>query len=157
MAKFEVASPEVEKLFDEVREKTSIPQWVEFRVLCNNKQKGEPVKMFKSNDLVQVLTEGVNFAVVFNENIFGQLPVDMQKLAIDEILAGVSISESDAVSLEKPDFSTYSGVLAKYGDSSVIKLKESVKSLFDAQKQKEDEEKAATKGKRGRKKKDVFS
>lgn len=152
MAKFQEASPEVEKLFDEVRDKTSIPQWVEFRVLCNNKQKGEPVKLIKSNDLVQVLTEGVNFAVVVNENIFSELPVDMQKLAFDEVLAGVSVSETDSVSLEKPDFSTYSGVLAKYGDSEVIKLKESIKSLYDAQKQKEDQEKAEKKGKRGRKK-----
>ncbi len=156
MAKFQEASPEVEKLFDEVREKTSIPQWVEFRVLCNNKQKGEPVKLVKSNDLVQMLTEGVNFAVVVNEDIFSELPDDMKKLAFDEALAGVAVSDTDAVSLEKPDFSTYSGVLAKYGDSEVIKLKESVKSLYDAQKQKEDQEKAEKKGKRGRKK-SVFS
>jgi hypothetical protein len=152
MAKFQEASPEVEKLFDEVREKTSIPQWVEFKVLCNNKQKKEPIKLVKSNDLVQVLTEGVNFAVIVNEDIFTQLPVEMQKLAFDEMLAGVSISDSDAVSQEKPDFNTYTGVLAKYGDSEVIKLKESVKSLYDVQKQKEDQEKAEKKGKRGRKK-----
>ena len=156
MAKFQEASPEVEKLFDEVREKTSIPQWVEFRVLCNNKQKGEPVKLVKSNDLVQMLTEGVNFAVVVNEDIFFFFSDDMKKLAFDEALAGVAVSDTDAVSLEKPDFSTYSGVLAKYGDSEVIKLKESVKSLYDAQKQKEDQEKAEKKGKRGRKK-SVFS
>jgi hypothetical protein len=152
MAKFQEASPEVEKLFDEVRDKTSIQHWVEFRVLCNNKQKGEPVKLVKSNDLVQVLTEGVNFAVVVNEDIFTQLPPDMQRLAFDECLAGVSISDSDVVTLEKPDFNTYTGVLAKYGDSEVIKLKESVKSLYDVQKQKEDQEKAEKKGKRGRKK-----
>lgn len=152
MAKFQEVSPEVENLFDEIREKTSIPRWVEFRVLCNNKQKNEPVKLVKSNDLVQVLTEGVNFAVVVNETIFSELPVEMQKLAFDEALAGVVVSDSDAVSLEKPDFSTYSGVLAKYGDSEVIRLKESVKSLYDVQKQKEDQEKAEKKGKRGRKK-----
>jgi len=156
MAKFQDASPEVEKLFDEVRDKTSITQWIQFKVLCNNKQKKEPIKLVKSNELVETLSDGINFAVVINEDIFGALPVEMQKLAVDEILAGVAVSDTDSVSLEKPDFNTYTGVLSKYGDSEVIKLKESVKSLYDVQKQKEDQEKAEKKGKRGRKK-SVFS
>jgi rRNA processing protein Krr1/Pno1 len=82
--KFEEASPEVVKLFDEVRDTTTIPQWVEFKVLCNNKQKQDPVKIVKSNDLVEVLTEGLNFVVIINEKVFNELPKEMQKLAIDE-------------------------------------------------------------------------
>jgi hypothetical protein len=39
MAKFEKASEDVVKLFDEVKEKTSIPHWIEFEVLSNGKQK----------------------------------------------------------------------------------------------------------------------
>jgi len=138
MAKYEEPSQEIVELFNKVRKKTSIPVWVIFRVLCNNKQKSDPVKLFKANDLVQALTEGVNFAVVVNEDIFNQLPDDMKELAFDEALAGVVVSETDAISLQKPDFMTYSGVLAKYGDANVIRLKESIKSLYDAQKQKEE-------------------
>ena len=138
MAKFQEASTELGKLFDEVRDKTSIPQWVEFRVLGCDKQK-EVCKIFRANDLVQVLTEGVNFAVVINEEIFGQLPEDMQKMVFDECLAGVTVSDSDVVGFDKPDFNTYTGVLQKYGDNSVIAMHESVKSLFDAKKQKEDQ------------------
>jgi hypothetical protein len=147
MGKILFASEDVEKLFDDVREKTSIPRWIEFKVLCNDKQK-ELCRIVKMNDLVETLTEGLNFAVVINEEIFNELPEDMQKMAIDECLAGVSVSDSDAVSLEKPDFNTYTGVLNKYGDDSVIRLKESIKSLFDAKKQREDEERAAKKAKR---------
>lgn len=150
MAKFQKASPDVEKLFNEVRDKTSIPHWVEFRVLCNNKQK-EVCKPWRANDLVQLLAEGVNFAIVVNEEIFEELPEDMQKMVFDECLAGVTVSETDTVGYEKPDFNTYTGVLAKYGDNEVIKMKESVKSLYSAKKQREDEEKAQSKGKRGRK------
>lgn len=154
MAKFQEASEDVVKIFDDVRDKTSIPQWVEFRVLCNNKQKKEVCKIIKSSDLVQALSEGVNFAVIVNEEIFQNLPDDMKKIVFDECLAGVGISNNDALSLEKPDFNTFTGVLSKYGDSSIIRLKESVKSLFDVKKQKETEEKEAIKGKRGRKKKE---
>lgn len=151
MAKFEAASEDVEKIFDEVRFNTTIPQWVEFKVLCNNKQKKEMIKIFRNNDLVQILTEGLHFAVVINESIFNQLPDDLKKMAIDEALALVGISDTDALSLEKPDFNTSTGVLQKYGDKPIITLHESVKSLYDAEKQKEDEEKAAKKEKKGKK------
>ena len=151
MKKFEKASEEVVKLFNEVRDSTTIPHWIMFEVLCNNKLK-ELYKIIKMNDLVETLTDGLNFAVVFNEEIFDQLNDDQKKMALVECLSGVSVSESDAVSLEKPNFSTYRGVLQRYGHEPIIILHESVKSLFDAKKQKEDEIKAQTKGKRGRKK-----
>ena len=151
MAKFELASEEICNLFNEVRDNTTIPQWVEFKVLCNNKLKKEPIKIVKSNELVEVLSEGVNFAVIVNEEIFDQLPVDVQKLAIEDKLAGVAVSESDAVSLVSPDFCAYGGVLNKYGYEPLNVLRESVKSLYDKKKQEEDDAKAASKGKRGRK------
>jgi hypothetical protein len=154
MAKFEKASEDAEKFFEEVREKTTIPQWIEFRVLCNNKQK-IPVDVKKNSDLVEVLTEGVNFAVIFNEEIFDQLPDDMKEIAVVEKLAGVSVDDNDKISLVKEDFNTYTGVLQKYGDAPIIRFKESVKSLYDKKKQEEDEAKAAKKGKRGKKKIDV--
>lgn len=150
MAKIEKASDDVVKLFSEIRDKSTIPQWIQFEVLCNNKQK-ELYKIVKTNDIVEILTDGINFAVVFNEEILEQLPDDMKEMAIVECLAGVCVSESDAVSLEKPNFNTHTGVLQKYGHESIIVLHESIKSLFDAKKQKEDEEKAQSKGKRRRK------
>ncbi|MFW6242848.1 MAG: putative metallopeptidase, partial [bacterium] len=128
MSKFESASKEVIELFDKVRNSTAIPSWVQFEVLSNNKQK-QVYQINKLNDLVQVLTDGVNFAVVFNEEIFTQLEEDQQIMVISECLAGVSVSDSDAVSLEKPNFSTYRGVLEKYGRESIITLHESIKSL----------------------------
>lgn len=150
MAKIEKATEDVVKLFDEIRDKTTIPQWIQFEVLCNNKQK-ELYKIVKTNDIVEILTDGINFAVVFNEEILEQLPDDMKEMAIVECLAGVSVSESDAVSLEKPNFNTHTGVLQKYGHEPIIVLHESIKSLFDAKKQKEDEEKAQKKAKRSKK------
>jgi hypothetical protein len=155
MAKLEKASDDVKLLFEEVREQTTIPQWVEIEVLCNNKQKNDPCKLFKANDLLEALTEGINFVVVINEEIFEQLPEDMQKVAIDECLAGVGVSDKDVLTLEKPNFNTHTGVLAKYGDKPIIVLHESIKSLYDAKKQKEDEEKAAKKGKKGKKNAEV--
>lgn len=150
MAKIEKASEETTNLFDGIRNGTNIPHWIQFEVFSNEKQK-ELYNIKKTNDVTEVLTEGINFTVVFNEGILESLPEDMQEMAITECLTGVNVSDSDAVSLAKPDFVTHSGVMKKYGDDSVIRYKESVKSLFDAKKQKEDEEKAATKSKKSKK------
>ena len=147
MAKIEKASEDVVNRFEEIKETTSIPHWIQFEVFNNNKQK-ELYKINKTNDVTEVATDGLNFTIVFNEEILDGLPDDMQEMAIVECLTGVSISDSDAVSLEKPDFVTHSGVMKRYGDDSVIRYKESVKSLFDVKKQKEDEEKANKKSKK---------
>jgi TRAP-type mannitol/chloroaromatic compound transport system substrate-binding protein len=152
MGKIQRASEEMLDLFNKVRETTSIKSWVIFEVFCNNTQK-DLYKIVKATDLLEALTDdGLNFAVIFNEQIFDQLPEDMKEMVIIECIAGVSVSETDAVSLEKPNFSTYTGVLEKYGHLPIIRLHESIKSLYDAQKQKEDEEKAQKKAKRGKKK-----
>jgi hypothetical protein len=152
MAKIEKASEDVAKLFSEVRDKTTIPQWVEIEVLANNKQK-ELYKIVKLNDIVEILTQGLNFAVVLNEEILEQLTAEQQEMAINECLAGVNVNENDVVSLGKPNFSTYRGVLEKYGHDPIIVLHESVKSLYDVKKQKEEEEKATKKGKKSNLKK----
>lgn len=150
MAKIEKASDDVKLLFEEVREETTIPQWVEFEVLANNSQK-DLYKIVKLNEIIETITEGLNFAVVINEEIFEQLPDDMKKTALAECLAGVCVDENDKVSLEKPNFSTYRGILAKYGHDPIIVLHESIKSLFDSKKQKEDEEKSQKKAKKSKK------
>jgi hypothetical protein len=141
----------MEDLFDKVKDTTTIKDWLKFEVLCNNKQK-ELYKIVKANEIVEILTDGLNFAVVFNEEIFDQLPDNMKEMAIIECLAGVIVDENDKITLEKPNFSTYRGVLEKFGHDPIIVLHESIKSLYDTKKQKEDEEKAAKKGKRGKKK-----
>jgi len=150
MAKIQKASEEMENLFDKVKDTTTIKDWLKFEVLCNNKQK-ELYKIIKASDIVEILTNGVNFAVVFNEEIFDKLPDDMKEMAIVECLAGVMVDENDKISLEKPNFSTYRGVLQKYGHDPIIVLHESIKSLYDAKKQEEDEEKAQKKESKSKK------
>lgn len=150
MANYTKASEELEKLFQEVRDETTINNFVIFEILNNSKQK-EAYKIVKLNDLVGALTEGIDFAVVVNEEIFEKLPLDLQKIGLTECLTGVLVSETDTLSLEKPDFSTYTGVLQKFGHEQVIRLKETIKSLYDSKKEEEEKEKAQRKAKRKKK------
>ena len=121
MAKLEKASDDIINLFETIRDKTTIPQWVKFEVLYYNEQKGL-YKIVKMNNLVESLTDGINFVVVFNKEILEQLPRDLQEIAVNECLACVCVTEPDSISLEKPNFGTYLGILEKYGYDSIILL-----------------------------------
>ena len=149
MSKIVNASEDVEKLFDAVVDDSSIPNWVVFKTLCNNKQK-ELIKVIKSNELVNVMSDGVDFAVIINEDVFDKLTPEYQNIALVESIGCISVSESDALSKNPPDFTTHTGVLAKFGDSKVIAFKESVRSVYDKIKDDEAKAKAENGGKRGR-------
>lgn len=150
--KIEKASDELINLFELIKDKeTAIPDWVKFELRCSTDQK-ELYKIQKINDVVDSIYEeyakdSLNFAIVINEDILDQLPEDLKEMAIVECLTAISISETDKVSLKKPTVNTYFGMLSKYGNDNVIKLHESVKSLFDAKKEKEKQEKEASKPK----------
>jgi hypothetical protein len=150
MAKFTEPSEHLEKLFTQVVNSTSIPQWVEFKLLCNDKMK-ILYRIQKLNDAIESITQ-INFLVLINEEVFDQLEEDHKTIALHEILAGVSVNENDVISLKKHDINTFSGVLSKYGDNTVIAFKESVNSLFDEILRKEEEDKAMRREKRLKKK-----
>lgn len=137
MSRIVKASDELINLFNSVRKKTTIPVWVLFELLSNNKQK-TLYKIMKTNNVVEVMTNGVNFAIIFNELIFNELPDDMKVIAIDECLAGIYVNNYDNIYLEKPNFNTYISILQKYGHDSIIRLHESIKSLYDVKKQNDD-------------------
>jgi len=154
MAIYGEPDEKLEKLFERIKDETSIREWIKFQLLTNSRQK-KAYDIIKLNDLVGALTEGINFAVVINEPIFEQLPEDLQIIAFTECLTGVNLSETDVVTLEKPDFTTFTGILQKFGHEEVIKLKESIKSLFDAQREEAEKEKAQKKATKAEGKKKV--
>lgn len=150
MSKFSEISDEFKELFFEQRDETSIPNWVEFTLYANNKMK-DLYQVRKFDELVEILTS-VNIAVLVNEDIFFKLTEDQQKLAVKEILHGIVVdNENDKLSIEKFNFTTYSGLLAKVGAEPMIAYKESVESLFRAKLEEEDKVKKAKKEKAGKK------
>lgn len=146
MSKYIELSEENEKLFREVLNETNIPEWIVFKTLDNDKLKKKVCVIGKTNDIVKAISDGVDFTIIFNEEIFDGLTPVQQRIALHECLAGVSYDpEKDSITLTKEDIYTYSSILKKYGNDEVIALKESEKSLYDAKKAKEDQEKAALK------------
>lgn len=136
---YQEVDEETQEIFDSVLSQTSIPQFVTFRVLENLKLK--TVCEIKKNSDLQIFLSDVNIAVVVNPVIFDQLEELDKRLIFQECLTGVQVNpDTNLISIEKPDFTTYSGFLNVHGNEKIIRLKECVKSLFD---KKEEEEKQA--------------
>lgn len=128
--KYNFIEGDVEKLFYDVLNETSIPQWVEFKLISNDKLK-EAYQIRKVSEIFEFITGGVNIVIVLNEVVFDELTDELKKILFHEILAGVVVSESDKITINKYDFTTYSGMLSKYGGDKILILKETIKSLFD--------------------------
>jgi len=142
-AEYRKVSDETLKIFNEVLDSTSIPQWVEFEVVADDDLKAkEGYVIRKQNKLNEFLTEGTQVVLILNEEIFDEMEEEYQKKLLEEAVSGVVADlETGAVRIEKHDFTTNSGFLEKHGADDVLLLKMSVISLLEAKKQREDEEK----------------
>lgn len=149
MAKFEEPFEDTQALFTEVINNAGLDNYdVNITLLTNNKAK-ELFKINKANELLKFRT-GDDVIIVLNEKIFEQLPDDQKRIVVEEAIAYISYdSENDKVVITAPDFIAHSGILRKHTFDTIDVVRESVKTLYQAEKQAEDEAKAATeKGKK---------
>lgn len=131
MSKFVEVFEETQQLFNEVLNSTSIPEWVTFKLLSDNNQ-SELYQVKKLSELFEILTDGISIVIIINESVFDMLDETQKKIVFEEALCGVNVNfQTDKLSIEKFDFTTYSSMLNKYGDSTMIGLKENIKSIFD--------------------------
>ena len=109
--------------------------------MVNNKQK-EIYKLIKNNDLTKYKTN-VDVFMVINEKVFDQLS-DVHKIIIaDEALAGIHYDfEKDKLTIGKADFTTFSGLLQKYGADQCVELKELIKLIYSQKQESEAETEA---------------
>lgn len=149
MAVYEEVSKETQQLFDDVLDTTTInDQVVDFKVLHSDSLKDVIYEVKKQTDLQIFLSEGINIVVIINETLFDQLEEQQRIIVIEEALNGILVNQdNDKISIEKYDFNTYTGILQKHGIETMVKLKETIKSLVDAKKASESEAKAQAKPK----------
>ena len=148
MAKFEEPFEDTQDLFNEVIKTAGLDQYVNITILANNKAK-EIFKINKANDLLKHRT-GDDIIIVLNEKIFEGLTDEQRRIVIEESLASIHYDmENDKLVISKPDVVTFSGVLSKHTFDKWEALRESIKTLYAAEKQVEDEAANATsKGKK---------
>jgi hypothetical protein len=143
MAKYEEPFEDTQSMFNEVIEAAGLSQFVNITVLTNNKEK-EICKINKANELLKYRT-GDDVIIVLNEKIFEQLPAEQKRIVIEEAIAYISFdTENDKLVITKPDFMAHTGILRKHTFGVIDVVRESIKTLYQAEKQAEEESKATT-------------
>ena len=131
MAKFDEIYETTQNTFNKVLDNTMLPQFVDFKLLSNDKQK-QIIKVFKAGEILNHMTN-IDIFVVLNEGIFDQLEEDQQLLVVEEALAYVYYDgEKDTLKILRPDLTTFSGIIAKHGIDSYMSVKESITTLYAA-------------------------
>lgn len=136
MAKYLEILPENQAVFTTTINGASL-QSVNIKILANNAQK-DIGKVVKANDLLKHMTEE-DVIIIINEKIFDQLEPQQKIIVADELIAGIHQNpETDKVTLNKQDLNTYKGVIRKYTFPIYERLHETIKSLFDIEKNKKE-------------------
>ena len=143
MAKFEECFESTQELFTKVIENADLHRYINIAVLTNNKAK-ELFTVTKTNDLLKYRTND-DVVIILNERIFEQLTDEQQLIVVESAIAYVSYdNEKGKVVITKPDFKAHRGILRKYSFDTIEVLEESIKTLYQAEKEAEDASKAQT-------------
>ena len=134
MAKYEEPFDDTQEIFDGVIANAELDRYVNIKLLSDNKSK-TITKVVKANPLLKFETKN-DLYIFVNEQIFEQLE-DWQKVIVaEEALAGVYFdTEKDKLEIKKGDVETFSGLLSKYGYDRYEVVRESIKTLYQVEKE----------------------
>jgi hypothetical protein len=108
------------------------------KILSDNRQK-KIVDLFKANALVKHMTDN-DVVIVINEAIFDRLDSSQQIMVAEEATAGIYYDlEKEKLTIKKGDVQSFSGFLRKHGYDKYEALLESIKTLYDAEKEEQAE------------------
>ncbi len=131
MDKFYELSEDTEEMFLNVFNKKAFPVAVRFQFVGNDKQK-QLVTVKKLNDQFEFLL-GKELIVSFNENLLHVFDDVSKEILIEQELDKISIDpNSGKVKMIKPDLSTFSGIITKYGVEQVARANQ-ITELYDQQ------------------------
>ena len=144
MAKYEEPVEDTQAIFDTVIDNAGLKDVVNISVLSNNRAK-EIFKVNKASDLLKYRT-GDDVYIIINEKVFEQLTDEQKMIVAEEAVAYVAYDfENDKLLITPPDFSAHSGILRKHNYPIIEVLRESIKTIYQAEKDAEEENKNTTK------------
>jgi hypothetical protein len=138
MAKFEEVYEDTMSLFNRLIGDSMIPSFLRIKVLSNEGLKDCPGKVSKAQDIIKFMT---NYDVIIqiNEPIFDQLGDNQKEYIVKDLLAQVHYDmDKEKLSINKPDVSTFSGVLRQFDIDTYMGIKDSIVSLLEEKKIQED-------------------
>jgi hypothetical protein len=138
MARYEEPFEDTTDLYNKHIEKVGISQFINITVLTNNKAK-DIYKVNKANELLKYRT-GDDIIIVINENVLDKLDEADKEMIIEESISSIHYNlEKDKIEITRPDVVTFSGILSKHGFDKWNRVRETIKLLFESEKQTENE------------------
>lgn len=153
MGKLRLASPEVEKLVQEVAQEMGlVQQGLEFQALCTTKAK-DIVKVSKAGEVAEVVSDKENLlVVVVYEDAFDVVDEKTRymwtRMALDSV---VYDSEKNKVTLSVPMLTMTLGCYQKFGNTATQHAElalHTIQQLEEAEKQRKAEAKATAKARK---------
>jgi hypothetical protein len=133
MAKFDEPFEDTQALYDEKIKAIGLDQFINITVVVNNTAK-DLFKVNKANELLKYRT-GDDVLIVLNEKIFEQLTDAQKHIVVEDSLASIHYdTEKDRLVITKPDVIAYSGILSKFTFETWNVVRESIKTLYAAEK-----------------------
>lgn len=132
MSKFYSLSEDTIEDFNAVYDKKSFPVNLKFQFIGSNKQK-KLIQISKlADDMMFILEKELK--VTINEDLMNVFDEESRQILIEQELDKIVINlDSGAIKLVKPDLTTFSGLIKKYGIEKVSKAN-MVEELYDQQK-----------------------
>ena len=138
MARYEEPFEDTTDLYNKYVEKAGLAQFINITVLTNNKAK-DIYKVNKANELLKYRT-GDDIIIVINENVLDKLDEADKEMIIEESISSIHYNlEKDKIEITRPDVVTFSGILSKHGFDKWNRVRETIKLLFESEKQTENE------------------
>ena len=92
-------------------------------------------KVSKTSDLVKYKTSD-DVVILLNEKIFEQLSDEQKQMVVEGLVAQIYYDlEKGKISIIKPDFTTFSLLLDKYGAEKCLTLNTLIKEIFSSEAQ----------------------
>lgn len=133
MAKWGEPSDETVSIVKDVLDKAALSNYINTKIIINDEQKNKVVSV-KKESAVNKFAYGYDLQLTINEVIFDGLTKEQQIQVVEEALAGTYFdSENDKLVVNTPD-KVYRSFIDRYGWDSYERLMESIKSLFDKEK-----------------------
>lgn len=130
--KFYDLSDDVIDTFTEIYNAKSFPINIGFKFVGASKQK-QLIKMKKLTDDMQYIV-GKDIIVYINEDVFDKFDDESKKILIEQELDGIWVdANSGKIKTVKPDLTTFSGLVNKYGIDKVARANQ-VEDLYHQQK-----------------------
>jgi hypothetical protein len=148
MGKLSIASPEIEKLVQDVAKEMGLTlSGLEFQALCTNKAK-EVVKVSKAGEVAEIMSDKENLIIVIvYENAFDLVDEKTRYMWIRMALDCVSYDlEKDKVSLNAPTLTMTLSCYQKFGNVATQHAElalHTIQQLEDLEKQRKAEAKAS--------------